>query len=73
MYTCTRACMYVRVAVSDADRDNPSEEVEVATSGVIIQPLHVPLKNNNDTIKFITRKGNNTPCTCVASSLYPLF
>ena len=37
--------MYVRVAVSDADRDNPSEEVEVATPGVVIQPLHVPLKN----------------------------
>ena len=38
--------VYVRVAVSNTDCDNPSEEVEVATPSVIIQPLHVALKNN---------------------------
>jgi hypothetical protein len=37
--------VYVRVAVSDTDCDNPSEEVKVATPSVVKQPLHVTLRD----------------------------
>lgn len=43
---------YVRVAVSNTDCDNPSKEVEVATPGMVKQPLHVTLWERKTTAKL---------------------
>ena len=43
-YDIISVCLYVRVAVSNADSDNPSKEIEVAMTSVVKQPLHVTLR-----------------------------